>query len=434
MSFKNNRNSREDKSGRNRGSSSNFGSENKRTHKGPKASEKREGFSSSSPWKKDSSSKRDDNNTFGKKADIGDKKFDASNADRPRFKRTDNDRRPLPSQPWKKDTNWKKDNNSTFGRKADAGNKKFDAPNADRPRFKSTDNDKRSSFSRPWNQKSERSHLRRDEDERSEQRGLGRADIKGQRKPHKGASSMQAKDDGLIRLNRYIANAGICSRRKADDLISAGVVTVNDIVVTELGTKVDPAKDEIKYNGERLKREKMMYILLNKPKDYITTTDDPQERKTVMMLVEKASKERIYPIGRLDRNTTGLLLLTNDGSLADQLSHPRNKISKIYNVELDKSLSQGDFNKIEYGLELEDGIIKPDDISYILGASKREVGLQIHSGKNRIVRRIFEHLGYEVKKLDRTVYGTLTKKDLPRGKWRHLTEKEVAELRKLRTK
>jgi 23S rRNA pseudouridine2605 synthase len=241
----------------------------------------------------------------------------------------------------------------------------------------------------------------------------------------------ESKDTGLIRLNRYISNAGICSRRKADELIAAGVVSVNGVVVSELGHKVDPQKDEIKYNGETLRREKMVYVLLNKPKDYITTTEDPQERRTVMHLVEKASKERIYPIGRLDRNTTGLLLMTNDGDLADKLSHPKNNIVKLYQVELNKSLTQGDMNKIGFGLELEDGLIKPDSISYVAGGSKREVGIQIHSGKNRIVRRIFEHLGYEVVKLDRAVYANLTKKDLPRGRWRFLDESEVIQLKHL---
>jgi 23S rRNA pseudouridine2605 synthase len=244
----------------------------------------------------------------------------------------------------------------------------------------------------------------------------------------KGADS---KDAGLIRLNRYISNAGICSRRKADELISAGVVSVNGVVISELGHKVDPQKDEIRYNGEMLKREKMVYVLLNKPKDYITTTEDPQERRTVMHLVEKASKERIYPIGRLDRNTTGLLLMTNDGDLADKLSHPRNNIVKLYQAELSKNLTQGDLNKIAFGLELEDGFIKPDSISYVAGGSKREVGIQVHSGKNRIVRRIFEHLGYEVVKLDRTVYANLNKKDLTRGRWRYLDESEVIMLKHL---
>lgn len=240
-----------------------------------------------------------------------------------------------------------------------------------------------------------------------------------------------AKDDGLIRLNRFIANAGICSRRKADELIAAGVVSVNGEPVTELGHKVDPAKDLVRYNGVALKREKMVYVLLNKPKDYITTTDDPQERKTVMKLVEKASKERIYPVGRLDRNTTGLLLMTNDGDLAEKLSHPRNNVTKIYQVELNRNVPQGDLNKISFGLELEDGLIKPDLVSYVAGGSKNEIGIQIHSGKNRIVRRIFEHLGYEVVKLDRVVYSNLTKKDLPRGHWRYLEEKEIIQLKHL---
>lgn len=247
----------------------------------------------------------------------------------------------------------------------------------------------------------------------------------------KNAAAPKAKDDGLIRLNRYIANAGICSRRKADELIAAGVVSVNGEVISELGHKIDPIKDLVRYNGEALKREKMVYVLLNKPKDYITTTDDPQERRTIMQLVEKASRERIYPVGRLDRNTTGLLLMTNDGDLADKLSHPRNNITKLYNVELNKSLTQGDLNKIGFGLELEDGFIKPDTISYVAGGTKKEVGIQIHSGKNRIVRRIFESLGYEVVKLDRSVYANLTKKDLPRGRWRFLDEKEVIQLKHL---
>jgi len=247
----------------------------------------------------------------------------------------------------------------------------------------------------------------------------------------RGRKKAEVEDKGLIRLNRYISNAGICSRRKADELIAAGVISVNGEVISELGHKVDPFKDAVRYNGELLKREKMVYVLLNKPKDYITTTDDPQERRTVMHLVEKATRERIYPIGRLDRNTTGLLLMTNDGDLADKLSHPKNNITKLYQVELDKSLTQGDLNKIAFGLELEDGLIKPDSISYVAGGSKREVGIQIHSGKNRIVRRIFEHLGYDVVKLDRSVYANLTKKDLPRGRWRYLDEQEVIQLKHL---
>lgn len=274
--------------------------------------------------------------------------------------------------------------------------------------------------SRPFRKRDEGSFKPRKED-----KGERVAPVTRSRKP------ASPKEDDLIRLNRYIANSGICSRRKADELIEAGVISVNGVPVTELGHKVDPYKDEVRYNGEVLKREKKVYVLLNKPKDYITTTDDPQERRTVMQLVEKASRERIYPVGRLDRNTTGLLLMTNDGELADKLSHPKNGITKIYHVELNKNLSQGDFNKIEFGLELEDGLIKPDNISYVAGASKKEIGIQIHSGKNRIVRRIFEHLGYEVVKLDRVVYGNLTKKDLPRGRWRFLEEHELIQIKHL---
>ena len=259
----------------------------------------------------------------------------------------------------------------------------------------------------------------------------GKKEDKGERVAPTLRSRKTKEEEDLIRLNRYIANAGICSRRKADELIEAGVVSVNGKVVTELGHKVDPYKDEVRYNGELLKREKKVYVLLNKPKDYITTTDDPQERKTVMHLVDKASKERIYPVGRLDRNTTGLILMTNDGDLADRLSHPRNGITKIYQVELNKNLIQGDLNKIQFGLELEDGFIKPDSISYVAGGSKKEIGIQIHSGKNRIVRRIFEHLGYDVVKLDRVVYGNLTKKDLPRGRWRYLDEHELIQIKHL---
>lgn len=297
-------------------------------------------------------------------------------------------------------------------------------------RVKAEDDDLRQSyssksenFSRPY----QKTYEKRGNQPNQDVIDFGDGNIKPRNKAGKKAS--YNKDEDFIRLNRFIANAGICSRRKADELIAAGVVSVNGIAICELGAKVNPVKDEIRYNGELLKSEKMVYVLLNKPKDFITTTDDPQERKTVMALVDKASRERIYPVGRLDRNTTGLLLLTNDGDLAEKLSHPRNNISKIYQVELSKNLSQGDFNKISFGLELEDGFIKPDTVSFVTGGSKNEIGIQIHSGKNRIVRRIFESLGYDVVKLDRVIYANLSKKDLPRGKWRHLNEKEVLQLK-----
>lgn len=232
----------------------------------------------------------------------------------------------------------------------------------------------------------------------------------------------------MIRLNRYIANSGVCSRRDADELIVQGLVEVNGKVITEMGYKVKPG-DVVKYDGGTLKRELPVYILLNKPKDFITTMDDPQERKTVMQLIAGACKERVYPVGRLDRNTTGLLLLTNDGELAEKLTHPSNKISKIYQVELDRPLDRADFTAIEEGeIVLEDGPVKVDEIAY-LDNSRQILGLEIHEGRNRVVRRIFEHLGYEVEKLDRTMYAGLTKRDLPRGNWRFLTEKEVTRLK-----
>lgn len=228
-----------------------------------------------------------------------------------------------------------------------------------------------------------------------------------------------------IRLNKFIATAGICSRREADDLIVSGAVKVNGKVVTELGTKVLP-DDSVQYGGETLRKERPMYVLLNKPKGYITTTDDPQSRKTVMELVRNACKESLYPVGRLDRNTTGLLLLTNDGDLTKKLTHPSHGVRKIYHIELDKPLTQEDFLKIQNGIELEDGVIKVDEIAYIDGGkTKRELGIEIHSGRNRIVRRIFEQLEYSVTKLDRVYFAGLTKKDLPRGRWRFLTIQEV---------
>ncbi|MBX0291899.1 pseudouridine synthase [Hymenobacter sp. HSC-4F20] len=230
-----------------------------------------------------------------------------------------------------------------------------------------------------------------------------------------------------VRLNRYIANAGICSRREADALIAAGEIKVNGQVVTEMGYKVQPS-DTVQYGKTNLNREKLVYVLLNKPKDYITTTDDPEGRRTVMELVKGASKERVFPVGRLDRNTTGLLLFTNDGEVAQKLSHPSHRNKKIYQVELDKPLTEAHLRQIAEGLELEDGKAEVDDVAVVAG-NPHFVGVEIHIGRNRIVRRIFEHLGYEVVTLDRVQYAGLTKKDLPRGKWRFLTEKEVIRLK-----
>ena len=231
-----------------------------------------------------------------------------------------------------------------------------------------------------------------------------------------------------IRLNKYLANAGVCSRREADEYIQAGAVLVNGTVVTELGTKV-LRSDEVKFRDQPVTMEKKVYVLLNKPKDYVTTSDDPQQRKTVMDLVKNACEERIYPIGRLDRNTTGVLLLTNDGDLASKLTHPKFLKKKVYHVYLDKPVTATDLQKIAEGIELEDGEVHADAIEYASPTDEKQVGIEIHSGKNRIVRRIFESLGYRVVKLDRVQFAGLTKKNLRRGDWRFLTQKEVEMLR-----
>jgi len=231
-----------------------------------------------------------------------------------------------------------------------------------------------------------------------------------------------------IRLNKFLANAGVCSRREADEFIQAGVVTVNGEVVTELGTKV-MRTDVVKFHDDPVLLEKKVYVLLNKPKDYVTTSDDPQQRKTVMDLVKNACPERIYPVGRLDRNTTGVLLLTNDGDMASKLTHPKFLKKKIYHVYLDRNVTAHDLQQIAEGITLDDGEIKADAIEYADPVDKKQVGIEIHSGKNRIVRRIFESFGYKVLKLDRVQFAGLTKKNLRRGDWRYLTEEEVDRLR-----
>ncbi len=446
MPFKNSRNSRDDKS-KKEDSKSGKASRERSASQG-----KNTGFTSTSkrPYgtytpkdeeKKSSDERKSyskDRPNFGKNNHTAkDKKFSGSRSFKPEDKSSAEDRS------FKKDKNsfqdkFGKDSNSknpTSFSNSSRNSKSFSNKtfsDREKPAFKrpSSSEDefelkpaKKENFSRPY----EKTYEKRVNRSTTENADTNPEQVKLR---SRSANKPSAKKDGdLIRLNRFIANAGICSRRKADELIEAGVISVNGEVISELGAKINPGKDQIRYNGQLLKSEKMIYVLLNKPKDFITTTEDPQERKTVMALVDKASKERIYPVGRLDRNTTGLLLLTNDGDLAEKLSHPRNSISKIYHVELNRNLTQGDFNKIAFGLELEDGFIKPDSVSYVAGGSKSEIGIQIHSGKNRIVRRIFESLNYEVVKLDRVIYANLSKKDLPRGKWRHLTEKEIIQLK-----
>lgn len=234
-----------------------------------------------------------------------------------------------------------------------------------------------------------------------------------------------------MRLNRFIAMCGVCSRREADDYIAKGRVKVNNKVVTELGTKVHPRRDEVMCNGKLLRPQNYVYILLNKPKNTITTTQDPQGRRTVLDLVSTATDERIFPVGRLDRNTTGLLLLTNDGKLSEKLMHPSHRVRKLYKVRLDKDVAAEDLDKLLTGIKLEDGIAKADKVDYVADSGFNEVGVEIHLGRNRIVRRMFEAMGYEVVALDRVALATLTKKNLPRGKWRKLSDKEVSFLKML---
>jgi 23S rRNA pseudouridine2605 synthase len=311
----------------------------------------------------------------------------------------------------------------------------------ERPAFNKPYGEKRS-FDKPFEKRGRQNEPSDDKEKRSraedaERRRVGdfteapRYDFRQaeERFARKGKHEAKTSGDNRIRLNKYIANAGLCSRREADELIEAGQITVNGQVVNELGYRVNPG-EVVKYGNRVLNPEKMVYILVNKPKDYITTTDDPEGRHTVMELIAGACQERVYPVGRLDRNTTGLLLLTNDGELAEKLMHPSNQVHKIYQVEIDKPITTADFEKIKEGLELEDGFIKPDDLALVT-PDAMVVGIEIHSGRNRIVRRIFESLGYEVLKLDRTVYGGLTKKELPRGKWRFLNEKEVVKMKYL---
>jgi len=236
-----------------------------------------------------------------------------------------------------------------------------------------------------------------------------------------------SKEVILIRLNKYIAQSGLCSRREADVLIKAGKIQVNGKVVKELGIKVKRS-DKVKFRNKTLSPEKLIYVLLNKPKDFITTTGDPGNRKTVMNLIARASEERIYPVGRLDRNTTGLLLFTNDGDLAKKLTHPSHNVKKIYHIWIDKPIKKDDLLKISNEVELDDGKAIVDEIS-VLTTDKKQLGMEIHIGKNRIVRRIFEYLGYNVNKLDRVMYGGLTKKNLPRGKWRYLSQNEIIRLK-----
>jgi len=256
--------------------------------------------------------------------------------------------------------------------------------------------------------------------------------IRSEKQPFKSksrdAGTKKANGKEGLRLNKFIANAGVCSRREADELIKKGKITVNGKVVTEMGTIVS-MNDDVRYNEKKLNAEKKVYLLLNKPKDYVTTVSDPHAKHTVMELIRGACDERIYPVGRLDRNTTGVLLFTNDGDLAKKLTHPKHNVKKIYHVFLDKQITKEHIKEISDGIKLDDGMIAADAVSYADKTDKKQAGIEIHSGRNRIVRRIFEHLGYKVVKLDRVYFAGLTKKGISRGKWRILNTREISRLK-----
>ena len=314
----------------------------------------------------------------------------------------------------------------------------------DRPHRKFNDDDKpRRRFNdedRPRRRFDEDRPRRRFEDDDRARRGRRFEDVEEEEAPRRGRKGYVREKDpmydrpaatGEIRLNKYLADCGVCSRREADELIKAGCVTVNGEVVTTMGFKVK-TNDKVVYGGQTLNREKLRYILLNKPKGYITTADDPEGRETVMELVKDACHERIFPVGRLDKNTTGLLLLTNDGELAKKLTHPSSEVSKLYHVVLNQPLTRNDMLRIAEGIELDDGFISADEIAYDADDdSKKSIGIKLHSGRNRIVRRIFEHLGYDIVKLDRVMFAGLDKYRLPRGDWRFLSDQEVAMLKKI---
>ena len=321
---------------------------------------------------------------------------------------------------------------------AHKGSSRFERDNnrfeRDNNRFERGENRFERTENRDFGSRGERNTSRefksRDYKPRTEQ---GRGGFKGGRKPYRSGDGERSypkyssKQMGEIRLNRFLAQSGLCSRREADDFITAGLVTVNGQVVTELGTKVR-STDEVKFNDSKVQGEKKVYLVLNKPKGYVASLEDPHADKTVMELVKGACSERIYPVGRLDKNSLGLLLFTNDGDVTRQLTHPSLEKKKIYQVTLDKPLTRADMEQMTEGITLEDGEIFADEVAYV-GESKKDVGIEIHSGRNRIVRRIFEHLGYSVQKLDRVYYAGITKKNLKRGQWRFLTREEVERLK-----
>ena len=381
---------------------------------------------------------------FGDKPRGERRKFNDRDEERPRRRRDDEER---PRRKFN-DREEERPRRRTSDRSEERPRRKYQDREEERPRRRRDDEERpRRKFN---DREEERPRRRRDDEERPRRRTSDRGEDRPRRKyqdrdreeeaPRRGRKGYVREKDpmydrpaasGEIRLNKYLADSGVCSRREADELIKAGCVTVNGEVVTTMGYKVKPS-DKVVYGGQTLNREKLRYILLNKPKGYITTADDPEGRVTVMELVRDACTERIFPVGRLDKNTTGLLLLTNDGELAKRLTHPSSEVTKLYHVVLDKPLTRNDMLRIADGVELDDGLITPDEIAYDADDdSKKSVGIKLHSGRNRIVRRIFEHFGYDIVKLDRVMFAGLDKYRLPRGEWRFLTDAEVAALKKL---
>lgn len=390
---------------------------------------------------------RDTDRPFRRKRDEGsDERRFSERENKPRFSRSDSSE----EKPFRKNYSQRNDDRYSnrenskqqFGRGDSSGKRPFrkeysrreedrplDKENA-KPRFKRSDSSDEKPFHKKFSKQESRERF-------SNFKKFDRSEVKkvkpGIERSEKKAARPSAQErteknpDGLIRLNKFMANSGVGSRREADEFIKMGLVTVNGVTITEMGHKVKPT-DDVRYEGRKLKAEQLVYILLNKPKGFITTTDDPEERKTVMELVASACNERIYPVGRLDRNTTGLLLLTNDGDLADKLTHPSYKAKKIYKVELNRPLTKDDFQKILDGVYFDEGRAQVDDLA-IVGDDGKEVGIEIHIGWNRIVRRIFEALGYEVIKLDRVMYAGLDKKELARGQWRFLKPEEIVRLK-----
>ena len=401
---------------------------------------KKEGDSERKPWNKDRDSERKPWSN-DRDSDRKPRSRDGESERKPWSREKDTERKPwsrdrdTERKPWKKEGDserkpWSKDRDSDRkprSRDSESERKPWRENDTERkPWNKDGDSERK-----PWKNRDGEESTRKPWDRKSEDSRGKDGYEKRERRFNKEKSSSgktyknNIDEDGLVRLNKYIANAGVCSRREADTMILAGAIKVNGITVTELGTKVGP-EDKVQIGDETLNPQKKVYLLLNKPKGYITTVEDPEDRNTVMMLIKDACRERVYPVGRLDRNTTGLLLLTNDGEMAKKLTHPSHKVRKIYQVEVNKTFAKSDMIKLTEGIELEDGLMAVDEIAYTgKSEDKKVLGVVIHSGKNRIVRRLFEALDYEVTKLDRVAFANLTKKDLPRGRYRFLTEAEI---------